>query len=90
MTNLSTSSLGSVVGFVGIAGAMAKSGKRSDPDPGVGALVPTVGATSAARDYNTAVPHLRIDRHILVNPKAPASSKVAANLLLFTDNVTTE
>jgi len=29
-------------------------------------------------------------RHILVNPKAPASSKVAANPLLFTDNVTIE
>jgi hypothetical protein len=28
-------------------------------------------------------PTSRIDRHLLVNPKAPAYSKVAANPLLF-------
>jgi hypothetical protein len=42
-----------------------------------------VGAPPAAGGYNTAAAHLRIDRHLLVNPKAPASSKVATNPLLF-------
>jgi hypothetical protein len=37
--------------------------------------------------YNTAVAHL-VKEENLVNPKAPALSKVAANPLLFTDNVT--
>jgi hypothetical protein len=42
-----------------------------------------VGAPPAAGGYNTAAAHLRIDRDLLVNPKAPTSSKVAANPLLF-------
>jgi hypothetical protein len=42
-----------------------------------------VGAPPAAGGYNTAAAHLRIDRHLLVNPKAPALSKAAANPLLF-------
>ena len=34
------------------------------------------GGTPAAGVYNMAAHHLRVDRHILVNPKVPASSKV--------------
>jgi hypothetical protein len=59
-----------------IAVAIAELGKRWDSDPGV-------GAPPAAGGYNTAAAHLRIDRHLLVNPKAPVLSKAAANPLLF-------
>ena len=62
---------------------MAELGKRAEPDPRVEDPDPRWGHTPAARGYNTAVPHLRIDRHIRVNCEAPAFTKVATNPLRF-------